>query len=99
MNYTDKSVTIRVPKRVDTYTAHFMMEDLNQRIQKGAAIVLDMTHTQHVEIDSVHVFALSLLKSRECKAKLSLRGVQPQITRVLKNAGILELFRRKTTDR
>ena len=98
MNYTDKSVTIRVPKRVDLYTAHFLMADLNKKIQKGSTIVLDMTHTQHVEIESVHVFTLGLIKSRERKARLALQGVQPQISTVLKTAGILDLFRRKPTE-
>lgn len=97
MNYTDQSVTIQVPRRVDAYTAHFLMADLNEKIQKGFTIVLDMTHTQHVEMDSVHVFTLGAVKSRERKARLTLRGVQPQISTVLRTTGILDLFRRKPT--
>ena len=98
MNYTDKPVTIRVPKRVDVYTAQFLMADLNKKIQKGATIVLDMTHTHHVELDSVNVFTIGLLKSRERKARLTLRGVQPQIRSILKIAGILGQFRRKSSE-
>ena len=98
MNYTDRSVTIRLPRRIDGYTAHFLMADLNEKIQKGSTIVLDMTHTQHVEMDSVHVFRLGLVKSRERKARLTLRGVQPQISKALKTAGVLDLFRRKPTE-
>ncbi|MDJ0707384.1 MAG: STAS domain-containing protein [Leptolyngbyaceae cyanobacterium MO_188.B28] len=96
MNYTETSVTIRVPKRVDVYTAQFLMADLNKKIQKGKTIVLDMTNTHHVEMDSVNVFTIGLLKSRERKAKLALRGVQPQISAVLRLAGVLGQFRRKT---
>ena len=97
VNNTDRPVTIRVPKRVDVYTAHFLMADLNKKIQKGATIVLDMIHTQHVDLDSVHVFSLGLIKSRERKARLTLRGVQPQIRTILKTSGILGQFRRKPT--
>ena len=98
VNYTDKSVTIRVPKRVDVYTAQFLMADLNKKIQKGTNIVLDMTHTHHVDLDSVNVFTIGLLKSRERKARLTLRGVQPQIRSILKIAGILGQFRRKSAE-
>ncbi|MDJ0707437.1 MAG: STAS domain-containing protein [Leptolyngbyaceae cyanobacterium MO_188.B28] len=97
MNTPTSAVTIRVPKRVDVYTAHFLMEDLDKKIQKGSTIILDMTQTQHVDLDSVHVFTLGLNKSRERKARLTLRGVQPQIRTVLKLSGILGQFRRKST--
>ena len=97
MNYTDKSVTIRVPKRVDVYTSQFLMADLNKKIQKGTTIVLDMTHTYHVDVDSINVFTLGLIKSRQCQAQLTLRGVQPQIRTILKTVGVLGQFRRKST--
>ena len=98
MNYTDQSVTIRVPKRVDVYTAQFLMADLNKKIQRGKTIVLDMTHTNHVAMDSINVFTIGLLKSRERKAKLTLRGVQPQIRTILRLAGIMGQFRRKSAE-
>ena len=97
MKYTDKAVTIRVPKRVDVYTSQFLMADLNKKIQKGTTIVLDMSHTYHVELDSINVFTLGLIKSRQRQARLTLRGVQPQIRTILKIAGILGQFRRKST--
>ncbi|MCG8363088.1 MAG: STAS domain-containing protein [Pseudanabaenales cyanobacterium] len=98
MNYTDQPVTIRVPKRVDVYTAQFLMADLNQKIRKGTTVVLDMTHTHHVDMDSINVFTIGLLQSRKRKARLTLRGVQPQIRSILRIAGILGQFRRKSTE-
>ena len=54
-----------------------------------------MSRTHYVDLESVKVFTLGLIKSRERQARLTLRGVQPQITTVLKASGVLDQFRRK----
>jgi anti-anti-sigma regulatory factor len=36
-------VTVRVPKRVDAWTAPFLAKDLEEKIQEGISIVLDLT--------------------------------------------------------
>jgi anti-anti-sigma factor len=95
MSSTYALVTVRVPKRVDAWTAPFLAEDLEEKIQSGIAIVLDLTQTQFIEPSSANVLLEGLMKSRVRQARMSLRGVKPQVKVVLEMAGVLQHFRRK----
>jgi anti-anti-sigma factor len=88
-------VTVRVPKRVDVWTAPSLAKDLEEKIQEGIAIVLDLTQTQFIEPASANVLLEGLIKSRARHARMTLRGVNPQVKVVLEMAGVLKHFRRK----
>ncbi|NJN57550.1 MAG: STAS domain-containing protein [Leptolyngbyaceae cyanobacterium SL_5_9] len=88
-------VTVRVPKRVDVWTAPSLAKDLEEKIQEGIAIVLDLTQTQFIEPASANVLLEGLIKSRARNARMTLRGVNPQVKVVLEMAGVLKHFRRK----
>jgi anti-anti-sigma factor len=88
-------VTVRVPKRVDVWTAPSLAKDLEEKIQEGIAIVLDLTQTQFIEPASANVLLEGLVKSRARHARMTLRGVNPQVKVVLEMAGVLKHFRRK----
>jgi anti-anti-sigma factor len=88
-------VTVRVPKRVDAWTAPFLAKDLEEKIQEGISIVLDLTQTQFIEPGSANVLLEGLIKSRARRARMTLRGVSPQVKVVLEMAGVLKHFRRK----
>ena len=95
MSSTYALVTVRVPKRVDEWTAPFLAKDLEEKIQEGIAIVLDLTQTQFIEPSSANVLLEGLIKSRARHARMTLRGVQPQVKVVLELAGVLKYFHRK----
>lgn len=94
LNSTYELIVIRTPKRIDSFTALPLFQDLEQRIPEHGAVVLDLSHTQVITPESADVIlkALMLAKQRQCQ--LSLRGVKPQVSTVLEMSGVLKFFRK-----
>ncbi|NET39798.1 MAG: hypothetical protein F6K19_48885 [Cyanothece sp. SIO1E1] len=87
------SVTICLPKCLDSYTSPYLMEDIDQKMQAGGTLILDMRQTRSISPESTYVIGETLLKSYRKQTKLKLRGVCPQVEVALKLTGILQHFR------
>lgn len=88
-------ITICAPKRLDTFTAPCLYEDLVEKICKGAYIVLDLSQTQFVDPVGADVIKEGLLRCKQHRAHLSLRGVKPQVKSVLHAGGVLQYFKQQ----
>ncbi|HEY9620300.1 MAG TPA: STAS domain-containing protein [Crinalium sp.] len=95
MTATSETITVYAPKRLDSLTAPFLERDLEDKIQAGRLVVLDLTQTNFIDPSSADVLMKGLIKSKQRRARLSLKGVNPQVKLVLELAGILQHFRRK----
>lgn len=95
MYSTANTVVVYAPQRLDLCTAPFLAQDLEAKIREDVAVVLDFTKTQFVDPASTNVLVDGFIKSRQRHARLSFRGVKPQVKVVLEMSGILKHFRRK----
>jgi anti-anti-sigma factor len=95
MTATSETITVYAPKRLDGFTSPFLERDLDEKIQPGAMVVLDLTQTNFIDPPSANVLMQGLIKSKQRRARLSLRGVNSQVKLVLELAGVLQHFRRK----
>jgi anti-anti-sigma factor len=97
MNANCARVVVFAPSRLDFLTAPFLAQDLEAKIQEGASIVLDFTKTQSIDPAVTDVLIDGFIKSKQRQARLSLKGVKPQVKLVLEMAGILQHFRPTST--
>jgi anti-anti-sigma factor len=95
MTATSSTVTVYAPKRIDGFTAPFLEKDLDGKIRTGTMVILDLTQTNFIDPPSADVLMQGLIKSKQRRARFSLRGVNPQVKLVLEMAGVLQHFRRK----
>lgn len=99
MDLTDQPRTIVfAPNRLDFFTAPFLAKDLDAKLREGAVVVLDFSKTQSIEPSVTDVLINSFVKSRQRQARLSFKGVKPQVKVVLEMAGILKHFRPKSAE-
>jgi anti-anti-sigma factor len=95
MNGTSEVITVYAPKRIDCCTAPFLAQDLDEKLQPGVSLVIDLGQTQFIDPPSVDILMQGILKARQRRARLSLQKVTPQVKVVLEMAGVLQFFRRK----
>ncbi len=86
-----------VPNRLDLFTAPFLAQDLDIKIQTDALVILDFSQTQSIDPAVTDVLAEAFIKAKQRRGRLFLKGVNPQVKFVLEIAGILKHFRSKST--
>lgn len=95
LDSTYELFTVRAPKRLDTLVCPALAIDLREKIQPGRGVVLDLSQTQFIELESAELILQGLLLAKRCNAHFSLRGVNSQVQQILETAGVLQHFRRK----
>ncbi|MBD2462938.1 STAS domain-containing protein [Oscillatoria sp. FACHB-1407] len=95
MNGTPEVITVYAPRRIDCCTAPFLAKDLDEKLQAGVSLILDLGQTRFIDPPSADVLIQGILKAKQRRARLSLQRVAPQVKVVLEMAGVLQFFRRK----
>ncbi len=88
-------VFIRAPKRLDAFTAPFLYEDLEEKIGKGICLVLDLSQTQFIDPVGADTIKEGLIRCKQYRVRLTLKGVKPPIKVALQQLGVLQYSRQK----
>ncbi|MBX2864930.1 MAG: STAS domain-containing protein [Leptolyngbyaceae cyanobacterium MAG.088] len=80
---------IRLPGRVDSFIAPFFKKDLQQKIQPGVVLVIDMAKTKFFEPEAASVLWEGVLESNRAGAKIVAKGINEQVKIVLERSGLL----------
>ncbi|MBW4519807.1 MAG: STAS domain-containing protein [Scytolyngbya sp. HA4215-MV1] len=95
LNSIQEKLVIRVPHRIDAFTAPHLSKDFELKIEQGRQIILDFSLTRTIDPNAADVVLQGLMLAKQRNAQFSLKNVQPQVRVILEMAGVLRFFRKK----
>ena len=91
----EKSITLYIPRRLDTFSAPFLYEDLENILRGETYLILDFSRTRYIDSVGISVLREGFIKCRNQSARLILRSVKPHIKALLQTANLFEIGKRK----
>ncbi|MEM6255587.1 MAG: STAS domain-containing protein [Cyanobacteria bacterium P01_D01_bin.156] len=82
-------ITIRLPKRLDSFVSPFFAQDLKKKLRPGVTVTIDMARTQFIEPATASIFWDGILQCHRQGAKMIAKGMNQQVSLVLERSGLL----------